>query len=50
MGGVCSTHGQIRRACIILVLKPGRKSKLGRPVRKYEDNVKSTKKSDLTRR
>ena len=41
MGGACSTYGREDR-CIhcILVGRPERKSPLGKPGRKWEDNIK----------
>jgi hypothetical protein len=40
MGGACSTYGEKRSAYRILVGKPGVKRPLGRPRRKWEDNIK----------
>jgi hypothetical protein len=38
MGEVCSTHGRDKHN--ILVRQHGRKRKLGRPRRRWEDNIK----------
>jgi hypothetical protein len=35
MGGACSTIGEKRNACILLVGKPERKRPLGRPRRRW---------------
>jgi hypothetical protein len=40
MGGACSTNGEKRNACRILVGKPERKRPLGRPRRRWVDNIK----------
>jgi hypothetical protein len=40
MGCVCSTKGENRNACRILVGKPERKRPLGRPIRRRVDNIK----------
>jgi hypothetical protein len=40
MGRVCSTNGEKRNAYRILVGKPERKRSLGRPRRRWEDNIK----------
>jgi hypothetical protein len=40
MGGACSTHGEKRNAYRILVGKPEGKRSLGRPIRRWEDNIK----------
>jgi hypothetical protein len=40
MGRACSTHGEKRIAYRILVGKPGRKRPLGKPRRRWEDNIK----------
>jgi len=41
MGGSCSTYGRERRGVYrVLVVKPGEKWPLGRPRRKWEDNIK----------
>jgi hypothetical protein len=40
MGGACSTNGEKRNAYRILVGKPEGKRPLGRPRRRWEDNIK----------
>jgi hypothetical protein len=40
MGGECSTYGEIRNAYTILVRKPEREKTLGRPRRRWEDNIR----------
>jgi hypothetical protein len=40
MVGACSTYGEKRNACRILVGKPEGKRPLGRPRRRWEDNIK----------
>jgi hypothetical protein len=40
MGRACSTHGAKKKACRILVGRPEGKRPLGRPRRRWEDNVK----------
>jgi hypothetical protein len=41
MGGACSTNGgEKRNAYMILVGKPGGKKPLGRPRRRWVDNIK----------
>jgi hypothetical protein len=40
MGRACSTNGEKRNACRILVGKPEGKRPLGRPSRKWVDNIK----------
>jgi hypothetical protein len=40
MGGACSTNGEKRNAYRILVGKPEEKRLLGRPRRRWEDNIK----------
>jgi hypothetical protein len=40
MGGACSTNQENRNACRILVGKPEGKRPLGRPRRRWEDNIK----------
>jgi hypothetical protein len=39
MGGSCSTNGEKRNACRILVGKPEGKAPLGRPIRRWMDNI-----------
>jgi hypothetical protein len=41
MGGACRVHGEIRNACKILVGKPEGKRSLGRPSRRWGDNIKA---------
>jgi hypothetical protein len=40
MGGACSTNGAKRNAYRILVGKPEGKRPLGRPIRRWEDNIR----------
>jgi hypothetical protein len=40
MGGACRTHGEMRNVYRILVGKPKGKRPLGRPRRRWEDNIK----------
>jgi hypothetical protein len=40
MGGACSTYGESGDVYIVLVGKPKGKRPLGRPRRKWEDNIK----------
>jgi hypothetical protein len=40
MGGACSTNGEKRSAYRMLVGKPEGKRPLGRPRRRWEDNIK----------
>jgi hypothetical protein len=40
MGRACSTKGENRNAYSILVAKPERKRPLGRPRRRWVDNIK----------
>jgi hypothetical protein len=40
MGRACSTHGEKRNACRILVGKPKEKRPLGRPRHGWKDNIK----------
>jgi hypothetical protein len=40
MGRACSTNGEKRNAYRILVGNPERKRPLGRPKRRWEDNIK----------
>jgi hypothetical protein len=40
MGGACSTCGERRGVYRVLVRKPERKRPLGRPRRRWEDNIK----------
>ena len=40
MGGACSAHGEGRGVHRILVGKPEGKRQLGRPRRRWEDNIK----------
>jgi hypothetical protein len=40
MGGVCSTNGEKRNAYRILMGKPEGMRPLGRPRRRWEDNIK----------
>jgi hypothetical protein len=40
MGTACSTHGEKRNSCRVLVGKPEGRRPLGRPRRRWEDNIK----------
>jgi hypothetical protein len=40
MGGACSTNGEKRNAYRLLVGKPEGKSPLGRPRRRWVDNIR----------
>jgi hypothetical protein len=40
IGGTCSSHGEVRNAYKILTGKPEGKRRLGRPRRRWEDNIK----------
>jgi hypothetical protein len=40
MGRACSTYGEGRGACRVLVQNPEGRRPLGRPRRKWEDNIK----------
>jgi hypothetical protein len=40
MGGPCSTNGEKRNAYRLLVGKPERKKPLGRPRRRWVDNIR----------
>jgi hypothetical protein len=40
MGGPCSTNGEKRNAYRLLVAKPERKRPLGRPRRRWVDNIR----------
>jgi hypothetical protein len=40
VGGTCSTHGEGRGVYRVLVGKPEGKRPLGRPRRRWEDNIK----------
>jgi hypothetical protein len=40
MGRVCSKNGEKRSACMILVRKPKGRRPLGRPRRRWVDNIK----------
>jgi hypothetical protein len=40
MGGACSTNGAKRNVCVILVGNPEGKRPLGRPRRKWVNNIK----------
>jgi hypothetical protein len=39
VGGTCSTHGEERGVCRVLTGRPEEKRPLGRPRRKWEDNI-----------
>jgi len=41
MGGACSANGRERGVCRVLVSKPVGKRSLGRPRRRWEDNIKT---------
>jgi hypothetical protein len=40
MGGACGTHGEVKGAYNILVVKPEGRRALGRPRRRWEDKIK----------
>jgi hypothetical protein len=40
VGGTCGTHGEGRGVYKVLVGRPERKRPVGRPRRKWEDNIK----------
>jgi len=40
MGGACSTYGERRNVCTVLVGKPEGKKPLGRPRLRWENNIK----------
>jgi hypothetical protein len=40
MGRTCSTHGRDEKCIKVLVGKPERKRRLGRPRRRWEDNIR----------
>jgi hypothetical protein len=40
MGGACSTYGEGRGVYRVLVVKPEGKRPLGRPRRRWEDNIR----------
>jgi hypothetical protein len=40
MGGACSTYGEGRGVCRVLVRKREGKRPLGRPSRRWEDNIR----------
>ena len=40
MGGACSTYGERRGVCKVVVGKPEGKRPLGRPRCRWEDNIK----------
>jgi hypothetical protein len=40
MGRACSTNGEMKNAYRILVGKPEGKRQIGRPRRRWEDNIK----------
>jgi len=40
IGGACNTYGDRRGAYWVLVRKPEEKRPLGRPRRRWEDNIK----------
>jgi hypothetical protein len=40
MGRACGTYGERRRACRALMGKPEGRTPLGRPRRRWEDNIK----------
>ena len=43
MGGICSTYGERRGVCRVMVGKPEGKRPLERPTRRWEDNIKMVK-------
>jgi hypothetical protein len=40
MGGACSTNGANRNAYGIFLVKPEEKKPIGRPRRRWEDNIR----------
>jgi hypothetical protein len=40
VGGTCGTHGEERSVCRVLVVRSAGKRPLGRPRRRWEDNIK----------
>jgi hypothetical protein len=40
VGGTCGTHGERRGVYMVLVGRPEGKKPLGRPRRRWEDNIK----------
>ena len=40
MGGACGAYGGVERCIQVLVGKPGVKRPLGRPMHRWEDNIK----------
>jgi hypothetical protein len=40
MGTACCTHGEKKNACRVLMGNPGERRPLGRPRRRWEDNIK----------
>jgi hypothetical protein len=40
MGGACGAHGEVRGAYNILVWRPEGRRPLGRPRRRWEDNIR----------
>jgi hypothetical protein len=40
MGGACGSHGEVRGAYNILVGRPEGRRQLGRPRRRWEDNIR----------
>jgi len=40
MGGACSTHGKIRSVYTIFIRKPDGRRPLGRPRRRWKDNIR----------
>jgi hypothetical protein len=40
MGGTCSTNGEKRIAFRLLVVKPEGRRSLGRPIRRWVDNIR----------
>jgi len=40
MGGACSSYGERKGACRVLVEKPEGKKPLGRPSCRWQDNIK----------
>jgi hypothetical protein len=48
VGGTCGTHGEGIGADRVLVGRPEGKRPLGRPRRRWEDNINESRSSDLT--
>ena len=49
IGGACSTYGETRGACGVLVGKPEGKNHFGRPWRRWEDSIYNNGSDKCTR-